>query len=141
MLATYDFSGLGENKAPRFMAPPGLKDLVLPDLVCFNDGRGRWLEVKWKARADRNHQRGYDVTGINKRLWKHYAAVEMATGLDVAIMFIHSAECEVRGDWMRNLRGYVSHEYDGGKMGRSGMVFWEYARIPRWGALSMLGAL
>jgi len=140
VLPTYDFSGAGDNKAPKLMAPERMKDLVLPDLQCFKDGEPRWLEIKWKARADWNRKRGYYVTGINKRLWDHYNAVEMQTNACVVIMFIHDREAEVRADTIANLRTYVSHTYDGAKMGRSGMVFWEYQRIPRWGGLEMLDA-
>ncbi len=38
VLATYDFSGKGDDKAPKLLAPPGSESLVMPDLQCFKPG-------------------------------------------------------------------------------------------------------
>jgi hypothetical protein len=138
---TYDFSGKDDNKAPKLMAPPRGESLVLPDLQCFkvtSPDPATWMEVKWKARAVLYRKGGYRVTGINKRHWQHYQKVQHLTSAKVFVMFIHDAESEIRADTLDDLRAYVSHEYDGDKMGRGGMVFWPYDDIPCWGDLGML---
>lgn len=138
VLPTYDFNGAGEDKAPALLSPPGMTDLVLPDLQCFRSGRVRWIECKWKARADEYRKGGYLVTGISLRLAGHYAQVRRATGADVWILFLHEREREVRGGPMASLPH--SHDYTGGVMGRAGMRFWRYAEIPRLCDLTEIGS-
>lgn len=137
VLPTYDFSGKEDDKAPKMLAPSGSRDLVLPDLQCFKDQEIRWLEVKWKARADVHRRTGHRVTGISKRLWDHYLEVQCTTAGDVYVVFLHELEREVRGASLSWLRQNVHHTYDGGKMGRAGMVFWDYDVLPRWCDLSV----
>jgi len=138
VLPTYDFSGKGDDKAPKLMAPVGCESLVLPDLQCFGEDGQRWVEVKYKTRADYNRKHGYTVTGISRRLWRHYRSVAEVSRADVFVAFLHDEEAEIRGDSLANLSSYVSHEYDGSKMGRDGMVFWRYGQIPRWCQLDRL---
>jgi hypothetical protein len=132
VLPTYDFSGKGDDKAPKLLAPAGQRDLVMPDLQCFRNGEVRWIECKWKARADFNIKRGYYVTGISLRLADHYERVNQMTGADVFLLFLHEHEGEVRGGKMRDLATAWSHDYQGEKMGRSGMRFWRWDAPPRW---------
>lgn len=138
VLATYDFSGKGDDKAPKLLAPPGDPDLVLPDLQMFRENGSRWVEVKYKARADHYRVGGYRVTGISRRLWGHYQRVEEITGADVWIVFLHGQEQEIRGERVSRLRGLVSHTYGGPLMGRHGMIFFRFDALPNWGPLSLL---
>lgn len=138
VVPTYDFSGKGEDKAPKLLAPIGQRDLVLPDLQCFRNGELQWLECKWKARADRYRIGGYDVTGISKRLFDHYQQVQKATGARVVLAFLHEMEMEMRGDALDALGdakgvGCFSHVSQSARMGR--MIFWRYDAIPRWAHL------
>lgn len=138
VLPTYDYSGKGDDKAPKLAAPPGTESLVLPDLQCFRPQGPGWLEVKTKTRADDYRKGGYRVTGISLRLYRHYREVERVTKSEVTVLFLHERENEVRGDTLSRLRAdNFSHEYDGGKMGRGGMVFFRYDGIRCWGPLSM----
>jgi hypothetical protein len=138
VLATYDFSGKDDDKAPKLLAPPGDPDLVLPDLQMFKENGSRWVEVKYKAKADDYRIGGYRVTGISRRLWGHYQRVEEITGADVFIVFLHGKENEIRGERVRQLRGLVSHTYSGPLMGRHGMIFFRFDELPNWGPLSLL---
>ena len=138
VLPTYDYSGRDDDKAPKLLAPPGRESLVLPDLQCVRPGETRWLEIKWKASCTRYVKGGYRTTGISLRLWEHYSQVELLTGGGVWVVFLHQEEQEIRGDSLADLHRKVSHQYDGRKMGRGGMIFFRYDKLTRWGSLSML---
>lgn len=133
VLATYDFSGKGDSKAPKLLAPVGCSSLVLPDLQCFRAGSARWVECKYKERADEYRRGGYAVTGINLRHFRHYQKVQAATGVPASIAFMHRAEGEVRGATLAQLGeagGLYSHTYYGPGMCNGGMIFWHYLRLP-----------
>lgn len=138
VLPSYDYSGKGDSKAPKLLAPPGGRDLILPDLACFRGHGLRWLEVKWKRKADLYRKTRTMVTGISLRLWNHYREIEQRVGGEVFVVFLHEQEREVRGDKLSALRGYVDHTDPSDKMSRGGMIFWPYERIPKWGSLEML---
>ncbi len=140
-LATYDFSGQDNDKAPKLLAPLGLQgfeDLVLPDLQCWGDKGSFWVEVKLKSRANWYKKGQYLVTGISRRLWRHYLQVESVTGSPVYLLFLHEREQEARGASLDWLKGHVSHEYTGPRMCRGGMVFWPWLEIPRWARLDAI---
>lgn len=131
VVPTYDFSGKGEGKAPKLLAPLGTMDLVLPDLQCFRalgEVRAQWLECKWKSGAVLYRKSGHLVTGISLRLARHYAEVERQTGQRVVIAFLHEAEGEMRAAPLGELP--LSHDYQGAAMGRGGMRFWRWSDIP-----------
>jgi hypothetical protein len=137
LLPAYDFSGKGDDKSPRLLAPPGKAALVLPDLLCFRETSPLWIEVKWKAKATINHNRRRRETGINRRLWREYQRVQEVTGIEVVLLFLHEQEAEIRADTVRRLSSY-GREYTGPRMGPDGMVFWPYERIPLVGPLARL---
>ncbi len=138
VIPSYDWSGPDGSKAPSVLAPKGWDNLVMPDLQTFDKGVQRWLEVKWKWWADYYRKHNVLVTGISQRLYEHYRAVQAATGAKVHLLFVHHKEAEMRGDAIDNLANYVDHTYDGRLMGKDGMVFWPYERIPRWGSLDVI---
>ncbi len=140
LIPTYDYSGIGDNKAPRLEAPPDSPGLVIPDLLVWLRGKQFWLEVKSKARADRyNKGGGILETGFSTRLWHQYIEVQRVTGIPVRVVFVHIEEAEVRGANLDFLARNISHVYDGEKMGRGGMHFFRYDAIPRWCHIDALG--
>jgi hypothetical protein len=139
VIPTYDYSGAGDGKAPKAKAPPGAEDLILPDLQGFKDGQLRWFEVKFKSHATVNRTRGYRVTGLCRRLWRHYGQVQVVTGAPVYLAFLHEHEKEVRGATLDVLAKppIFSHEVER-NFGQHGGVFFAYDAIPRWGSLAMV---
>lgn len=136
VLPTYDYSGLGEDKSPRLYHLD--EHLVIPDLLAFRDGRGVWVECKWKTSATLHRITNTRCTGMSRRHFEHYRRVKAVSGHDVRIVFIHVAEGELRGDEIDALAATVHHEYEGDKMGWSGMVFWDYDGLPLVGTLGEL---
>lgn len=130
-LPTYDYSA-GGDKAPKLMAPTGLPDLVIPDLLTMNTEGRRWLEVKFKTHADLHRTSGELVTGISRRLLGHYRSVQKVTGTTVYVVFIHEKEEEVRGGTLAELDAAYSHVYDGDRMGPGGMIFFKYHALRIW---------
>ena len=51
VLPTDEFSGKGDGKTPKLLAPPGRESLIMPDLLGFREGVSQWLECKWKEKA------------------------------------------------------------------------------------------
>jgi hypothetical protein len=133
VLPTYDFSGVGDNKAPKLMAPAGKSDLVMPDLQCFKDGKPRWFEVKRKSNADQYRIGGYLVTGIDHGHYVQYKQVEKVTDSQVVLVFVHEKEQEVRGATLSWLDANARSHYSD-RMGRYGMDFWKYEKITLWSA-------
>ena len=140
VLPTYDFSGKGDDKAPKLLAPPGQVDLVMPDLQCFRSGACRWIECKWKTQATWHRVTKRWVTGISLRLANHYIKVQQLTGADVSLLFLHEREGEVRGGPMREIEPLWAHDYGGGRMGRHGMRFWRWEEMPLRATLAEVAA-
>jgi hypothetical protein len=120
VLPVYDYSGLQDNKAPRLQGLPAKRSLVLPDLLVFRSGRRWWLEVKLKTETTATKIRGgRPETGIDLRHWRHYAAVQLETGIPVWVLFVHEREAEVRGASIDELTEHarLSPNFNGGKGG------------------------
>lgn len=137
ILPVYDYSGLDSGKAPKFTAAVQSKSLVLPDLLGAKSGNSIWFEVKFKDRADWTRITGRFETGISKRLWEHYQKVEAESGLPVWLIFAHKQEDEIRAQSLAALRG-KERIYEGNRMGRAGMVFFDYRGLKRLGKLSQV---
>jgi hypothetical protein len=137
VLPTYDYSGLGDSKAPKlYKCESGL---VIPDLFACRGGSSLWMECKWKTRADWHRKTQRLATGISKRHFEHYIKVEEVSGVKVYIAFLHVEEDEIRIAPLSKLKDSINHEYDGKKMGRAGMVFWRYDALILKGRLSEIG--
>jgi len=134
ILPTYDYSGLQEDKPPKLLAES--ESLVIPDLLICRRGKTTWVECKWKSSTALHRNTNTPTTGINLRHWEHYLRVRRVSGCDVVVMFIHIAEQEMRGDTIETLRANEHHRYDGGKMGRDGMIFWDWGKLRRWCTLA-----
>ena len=151
VLPAYDYAGQGERKAPKLEAIPATASLVVPDLVAVRAGNARWCEVKWKQRADFTRITGRLETGIAARLWEHYRNVRVVSGLEVHLLFVHADEDEVRGAELAYLDGGrcnhgphqdtpIKRVYHGGKMGRSGMVFFCWHCLASYARTSIIMA-
>ena len=134
IVPTYDYGGLGDKKAPKMYPLLESKGLVLPDLMACSNGKTVWVECKWKSEASFYRKHNIRTTGINARHYKHYRKVKTVSGCKVVIMFLHVAENEMRGAEIDSMPP-IDHQYAGGKMGQSGMVFWAYDDIKRWCSL------
>lgn len=129
ILPVYDYSGLGDGKAPKLQAFSASDSLVTPDLLVARKGALVWCEVKWKARADWTKITGEFDTGISRRLWRQYQHVRAVTGARVFLVFAHEAEDVVTCDEIGALEALGPRIYTGEKMGRGGMVFWPLRRL------------
>lgn len=137
VLPTTEFSGSG---APMLEAEDAAESLVMPDLQAFKNGEGAWFEIKWKTEGTWSQRHHRVETGISLRHHEHYCQIERETKSPVVLVFVHEAEREVRCGTLAQLANAFSHDYRGEKMGRSGMRFWIYERIPLWMALDELNA-
>ena len=96
ILPVYDYSGLGENKAPKLEAFSATDSLVTPDLLVARKGRMQWCEVKWKESAFLFRKTNERETGINLRLWSQYLRVKQVTGCQVFLVFAHKRRISSR---------------------------------------------
>ena len=137
ILPVYDYSGLREDKAPKFTAADPSESLVLPDLLGALDSSCRWYEVKYKHHAEFTRKTQRHETGISLRLWKQYQRVESVSGIPVWLLFAHRKEDEVRGEAIARLKGR-ERIYGGRKMGSAGMVFFAWDDLKRFEKLSAI---
>lgn len=137
VLPVYDYTGSDGKKAPKLESAKSSESLVCPDLFIVRGGSSRWCEVKYKTHADFTRKTQRKETGIDYRLWNHYLSVERESGFPIWLIFAHKAEDEIRGEALAELSKPERHRiYDGGKMNRSGMVFFEYDALRLMGKLS-----
>jgi len=135
VLPTYDYSGLGDKKAPALHGKN--ESLVIPDLLAWRDGRAVWFEIKLKEHADFNRVRQHAVTGFSLRHYRHYQRVKAETAAPVYIIFVHLAEQCIKYGELDALP--ISHIYDGEKMGKHGMVFFRFSDMAELMPLNQLG--
>ena len=128
VLPVYNYSGKGGDKAPKLIAAIDADSLVMPDLMVARDGLTRFVEVKRKGRADWTRVTQRRETGINLRLWTQYRAVQVATGIQVALLFVHDKEGEVRGGSIDALGSDARQTGCGG--GMPAMVFFPWDTMP-----------
>lgn len=129
ILPTYDFSGQANDKAPRLEGRFG--KLIMPDLLLmFPAGTSRWVEVKLKTETTLHRKSGVINTGFPLRHWRDYRNVEKATGSQVVVIFIHLREAKARAATLGQLAPHARID-PSGKMSRGGMIFFDWARIPR----------
>jgi hypothetical protein len=125
-LATYDYSGKADDKAPRLLAVK--RGLVIPDVLSFHkDKPGAWFEIKVKANADLYRKTGELVTGLATRHLNAYREVKMLTGMDVWLVFIHEREDVVKACEIDALP--LSHQYTGDLMDRGGTTFFQFNKL------------
>lgn len=63
-----------------------------PDLICFGRKGAFFVEVKTKNSWSIDRKSNLLVTGVNKRLWDDYKAIQDATGIPVYIAFNHRSQ-------------------------------------------------
>ena len=127
ILPTYDYSGLGDGKAPRLLK--GKDGLVLPDLMGVKNGKISWFEIKLKSEATYYRKGGCLETGLNLRHWNDYQRVKAQIGAKIFIVFIHQKEDRVVTLDTDDFAAAFSHQYEDNKMGRGGMVFFDFAKL------------
>jgi hypothetical protein len=133
ILPAYDFSGAGDDKAPKLMADG--ESLVLPDLLGCRAGKSIWFEVKLKTSATLYRKTGTWETGISLRHFRHYQKVRDESGLPVWLVFAHQGENEVSAAPLEALESCL-RVYSGNLMGRGGMAFFPYAALRRLATLA-----
>lgn len=139
------------GKGPRlFMAQKYSKhELIAPDLLAIKADKFVWVEAKRKSRFSWYGRGQHWCTGIDKRHFIDYCAVESELHLPVWLMFLHTESdtwatdverwaapptCPVGlyGQVLRKLReiGRESDKY------ASGMVYWNIKDLKRLAQLS-----
>lgn len=121
------------------------RNLVLPDLLAFRDGKAQWFEAKHKTCFTWHRLTRRWVTGIDLKHYREYQEVADRTGLPVWLMFYHPrsepsdndkshgcpAECPTGlfcGE-IKTLRQCENHTSD--RHGRSGMVYWAHSSLTK----------
>lgn len=97
ILPVYDYSGIQDNKAPKFQAIQTKLSLVTPDLLCAKDGALKWVEVKWKTSTTLYRKKREVRTGLPRKHWEHYKKVQAVSGVPVWLLFVQEAENQIVG--------------------------------------------
>lgn len=137
---------IDNGKGPRlFMAANSpAPQLIAPDMLIMREGVLMWIEAKHKRRFSWYGIGGYWVTGVDKRHYLDYIAVQERTTLPVWLMFLHTNSdtwhedvrkwrapkaCPVGlyGNRLADLVNHISHDSD--RHGTSGMVYWNIASL------------
>lgn len=110
LLPLYQFQDI--EKAPLIYA--GETKYAAPDLTCFKDGQGWFVEVKSKRRWVKFT--GELETGLDQRKYDIYKQVQETTGLPVYLCFRHIEE-EPTGIYYAMLDSYTRY-WDGKYKGK-----------------------
>jgi hypothetical protein len=119
VIPSYDYSGEENDKAPKLQG--ALSEYVIPDLDVSKDGERRWVEVKSKTGAVLHRNSGDYVHGIPKRHYQSYLKVSKITGCEIWIVICEENTGDVLVANLNSLP--IHHEYDGPKMSKGGMIF------------------
>lgn len=139
VLPAYDFTGAIDNKAPKLLG--GSRNLVVPDILAFREGIGRWWEVKTYSHSVVFRSYNIEAHGIHFRHHQDYLAVEGATGHQVWIIICECSTKTTLFQRLRRLRTYPcmcrpcqANEERHCKMGRGGFVFFDRTqfRVAPW---------
>lgn len=89
--------------------------LTCPDLICFEDGKCFFVEVKRKQTWVR--YTGVE-TGLNLQLYEHYKTLADKTGLPCYVVFLHEKQepcgtyfTEIHNEHSRSWNGYGGNGY------------------------------
>ena len=127
---------MGTGKGPQLYSARG--DLVLPDMLVFNDTEVIWAEAKHKSSWTWHRLTQRWTTGICLRHYSHYGQVSSQTKKPVWLLFWHPSSQPASEDLRRGcpatcpaglfggdlavLTGRESHRSE--KWGQHGMVYW-----------------
>jgi hypothetical protein len=120
VIPSYDYSGKGDNKAPKLSSVYGA--FPVPDLDVAKDGMRWWVEVKRKADATLHRNSGVWEHGIPLRLFSAYKRVEEITGNAVWLVIVEDKTRRVLYNKLSYLQEFGRY-YTGDKMSYGGMVF------------------
>jgi hypothetical protein len=129
ILPVYDYSGLGENKAPKLQAFSAQDSLITPDLLVARRGLLQWCEVKWKDHAEHTILTNEYETGIGQYLFAQYRLVKHVSGARVFIVFAHRQENVITCNELDDLSSIGARAYNEDKMDRGGMWFWPLRKL------------
>lgn len=108
--AVVRLAAIEEGGAPMLRYTGG--HAVLPDLLAFRNGLGRWVEVKTKTAAVEWRKTGEVRHGIEEHLWPSYGRVQHLTGIEVWIAVVEKAGDVIVARWAD--LDAVAEEHHGG---------------------------
>jgi hypothetical protein len=121
------------GKGPRLFGQYG--QLISPDLLVFKTNKVLWVEAKSKSAFTWHRLSATWQTGLDRRHWRDYLAVEKVTPFPVWIMFLHApghaakdtpagleSPSGLYGNSIAVLAATIHHEHE--NHGPSGMVYW-----------------
>ena len=134
ILPAYEIE-LNHGKGPRLFASCG--QLISPDLLIFNaQCNFKWIEAKTKTAFTWHRQSCSWQTGLDRRHWRDYLAVQSLSPFPVWILFLHKpngcakdtpngflSPSGLFGNTISCLQKNIHHEHD--NHGPSGMVYWK----------------
>lgn len=105
-----------------------LRKIVLPDSLVSHEGVSRWVEIKTKSRVTFNRKRQRWEHGIALRHWLAYREVAIRTGIPGSLAVL---ELDARRVLLGRFDDIAvgSAEYQGTKMSKGGMVFFDIRRF------------
>lgn len=139
----------GRYKGPRLLTPTD--ELIVPDLLVFNDEMAAWAEAKRKNAFTYHHLTGDWTTGIDLPVYRDYLRVEAETGWPVWLFFLQepgqakdSPEGCPTGLYIGSLRWLsqeknIHHTHPNG--GNAGMIYWAPDKLKKLASLDELAAL
>lgn len=138
ILPTYDFSGDGDQKAPKLQANRAGDALIVPDLLGFQKGRRLWWEIKLKTEASWTHITQRMETGCDVRHFVHYRKVQAESGAPVWLVFVHESQDEVLAATLDEL---IAAKPRRAKVRGKDLFYFPCSAMKRLGSLSdVLGA-
>lgn len=124
VIPSYDYSGSEGDKAPK-MRRLG-EGYVVPDLDTARGGRRIWVEVKTKGKPALYRKENREVHGIPQAHWEAYWKIQEVTGCSVFLVIYEECSGAVLVQSIQEL-AKARQDYNGWKMGRTGMVFFPRA--------------
>jgi hypothetical protein len=125
VIPQYNYKQSGEFKGPCI---GGSKDeYVLPDVEVFTkNGHRIWVEVKTKEIRSLHYTTNTWVHGFNLRHYKHYMKIQSITGKAVWVVFLERGGTHPGSLLCCHLKTTpIHHRYEGDRMGKDGMVFFD----------------
>jgi hypothetical protein len=129
ILPVYDVE-IDTGKGPRLYTPT--RKLIAPDMLALQTGSAQWIEAKHKTAFSWHRNTGRWVTGIDKRHYADYCAIDDSTDWPVWLMFLQQggqakdspphSPSGLFGNALSVLRQNENHRFP--PEGDDGMVYW-----------------
>lgn len=135
IIPSYAYTGPEGDKAPKM---EGLRTyFVIPDLDACKLGTRRWIEVKTKSKADYTYKTRRLEHGIPLRHYRHYLEVQRESGCPVWL-FIYELNTSKLLYASLTALSHGVRIYEGDKMSRGGMAFFDRDSFIDWDQDSVL---